>query len=119
MWHFCRKSSDRTAEKSQEQTLQSGCEDGHFVGRVPTGFQRSHENRLQSDREDGTFVGRVPTGRQRNHKNRVQSHCCSLMAKMALLSEEFRQDGREVTRTDCSQVVHLAILSKEVWAVTL
>ena len=44
---------------------------------------------------------------------------CSLMAKMALLSEEFRQDGREVTRTDCSQVVNLAILSEEVWAVTL
>jgi len=74
MWHFCRKSSDRTAEKSQEQTLQSGCEDGHFVGRV---------------RQDFREVTRTD---------------CSLIAKMALLSEEFRQDGREITRTECSHI---------------
>ena len=37
---------------------------------------------------------------------------CSLLVKMTLLSEEFRQDGKEVTRTDCSQVVNMVILSE-------
>ena len=69
--------------------------DGTFVGRVPTGCQRSHENRLQSDCEDGTFVGRVPTGCQRSQKNRLQSDG----KDVAILSEEFLQDVREVKRT--------------------
>ena len=48
----------------QLKQVQSDCEDGTCVGRVPTGRQRSDETRLQSDCEDGTFVGRVPTGCQ-------------------------------------------------------
>ena len=35
------------------------------------------------------------------------------MAKIALLSEEFRQDVREVTRTDCSLMAKVALLSEE------
>ena len=37
--------------------------------------REANENRLQSGCECGTFVGRVPTGRQRSHKNRLQSGC--------------------------------------------
>ena len=37
---------------------------------------------------------------------------CSLMAKIALLSEEFRQDVREVTRTDCSLMARMALSSE-------
>ena len=33
------------------------------------------------------------------------------MAKMALLLEEFRQDVRDVTRTDCTQIAKVALLS--------
>jgi len=39
------------------------------------------------------------------------THECSLMAKMALLSEEFQQDVREVTSTDCTQITKMFILS--------
>ena len=81
--------------------------EGTFVERVLTGCLRSHKNRQQSEGEDGTFLGRVPTGCQRSRENRLQqcspakthvheleSKNCelSLMAKMALLLEGFRQD---------------------------
>ena len=71
--------------------------------------REANENRLQSGCECGTFVGRVPTGRQRSHKNRL----CSQVVKMAILLEGFRQDFREVMRTDCSLIAKMALLSEE------
>ena len=37
---------------------------------------------------------------------------CSLLAKMTLLSEKFQQHVKEVMRTDFSQVVNMVILSE-------
>ena len=39
---------------------------------------------------------------------------CTQIAKVALLSAGFRQDVREVTRTDCSQIAKMALLSEEI-----
>ena len=87
--HFRRKSSDRMSEKSQEQVTRTDIgqrandgEDDTFVGRVPTGCQRSRENRLKQ------------CSPAKTHEHELESKNCelSLVAKMSLLSEEFRQD---------------------------
>ena len=74
----------------------------HLTLLKKTGCRRSQENKLKQCSPAKTCV----------HELESKNCECSLMAKMALLSEEFRQDVREVTRTDCSLMARMALSSE-------
>jgi hypothetical protein len=100
MWHFCRKSSDRTApvrevtrtncsqvvkiallsEVFRQDVREVTRTDCRLMARMALsseGFRQdvreANENRLQSGCKCGTFVGRVPTGRHLSEKSQEQT----------------------------------------------
>ena len=108
--HFRRKSSDRMSEKSQEQISVRG----RTMAKMALlseglGLRLRHFRRKSSDRMSEKSQEQMTV---RQDVREVTRTDCSLMARVALVSEEFRQDVREVMKQDCSQIAKTALLSE-------